>query len=93
MTIRRNQEFTSKDDHHQPFFEEDGFQAHGVHSRTRTQNGFKIFSRDGWHYDSEQIELLQQNLRVLQKPRCLPDQRTVNVEYLTTNNHNQPVLP
>ena len=63
MTIRRNQELTSKDDHHQPFFEEDGFQAHGVHSGTRTQNGFKIFSRDGWTYDSEQIKLLQQRRR------------------------------
>ena len=51
MTIRRYPESTSKDDHYQPFLEEDQFRAHGVHSVRRTQSGTQIVSRDGWHYE------------------------------------------
>ena len=65
MTMRP--ESPSKDEHHQPFFADEGeFRAHGVHSVKIKLNGFTILSRDGWVYELEQIDRWQQH-----KHQCL----------------------
>ena len=61
-TMAMSPEFPSRDEHDQDIFTEEGkFRAHGVHSIKNKLNGFTILSRDGWVYESEQIDGWESN--------------------------------